>query len=145
MVAIHQGGPMSESTRNQLDDLIIQQMDDAVFAHSGRRSFFEYREFGLDLTTDGQFRAQTMRASDVMEQTGWHYHECDVQFVYVLAGWVELEFENGRRERVAAGAGLSIPSGLIHNEIAVSEDFEALEFVSPAAFGTVPVETPAGV
>ena len=85
-----------------------------------------------------------MRATDVMDTTGWHYHVCDLQFVYVLKGWVDLAFEGGRTERVAAGAALAIPPGMVHNELAASDDFEALEVVAPAHMDTVPVDAPAG-
>ena len=124
--------------------LLCQHLADASFGTTGRRSFFEYRDTGLAAATDGDYRAQVMRATDVMETTGWHYHECDLQFVYVLAGWVDLAFEDGRTERVAAGAAMAIPSGMVHNELGCSEDFEALEVVAPAQMETVPCEAPAG-
>lgn len=124
-------------------ELLCQHLSDAQFAHTGRRSFFEYRDTGLGDATSGAFRAQVMRSTDVMESTGWHYHECDLQFVYVLKGWVDLEFEGGRSERIEAGGCLSIPGGMIHNELAASDDFEALEIASPADMGTVAVDAPA--
>ena len=123
-------------------ELLCQHLADAEFAKIGRRTFFDYRDTGLGEATDGRFRAQVMRATDVMEQTGWHYHVCDLQFVYVLKGWLDLEFEGGRVERIAEGGVLAIPSGMIHNEIAVSPDFEALEVASPADMGTVAVDAP---
>ena len=83
-----------------------------------------------------------MRATDVMEQTGWHYHVCELQFVYVIKGWVDLEFEGGRQERLGAGDVMAIPSGTIHNELAVSADFEAIEVVAPAEMATVAVDAP---
>lgn len=126
----------------QNDELLCQHLSDAVFAHTGRRSFFEYRETGLAAATEGKYRAQVMRSTDVMESTGWHYHVCDLQFVYVLNGWVDLEFEGGRVERISAGGVMAIPGGMIHNEINVSPDFEALEVVSPADMGTVAVDAP---
>ena len=118
-------------------DLLSQQLEEAEFGKTGRRSFFEYRDTGLSDLTNGDYRAQVMRSTDVMESTGWHYHECDLQFVYVLNGWVDLEFEGGRTERVAAGAALSLPSGLVHNEVSCSPDFEALEVVAPAQMETI--------
>ena len=124
-------------------DLLCQQLEEAEFGKTGRRSFFEYRDTGLSDLTNGDYRAQVMRSTDVMESTGWHYHECDLQFVYVLNGWVDLEFEGGRTERVAAGAALSIPSGLVHNEISCSPDFEALEVVAPAQMENISCEAPA--
>lgn len=123
-------------------ELLLQQLADAEFGRTGRRSFFEYRDTGLEKLTNGGYRAQVMRATEVMETTGWHYHECDLQFVYVLNGWVDLEFEGGRRERVAAGAALAIPSGMVHNEIGCSPDLEVLEVVVPADMKTVPVDAP---
>ena len=122
--------------------LLCQQLADASFAKTGRRTFFEYRDTGLAEATSGDYRAQVMRATDVMETTGWHYHVCDLQFVYVLKGWVELEFAGGRRERLAEGGAMAIPPGMVHNEIAVSPDFEALEVVAPAKMDTVAVEDP---
>lgn len=123
-------------------ELLCQQLTDAEFAHTGRRSFFEYRDTGLAGVTGGNYRAQVMRATDVMETTGWHYHECDLQFVYILNGWVDLVFEDGREIRLEAGGAMAIPPGMVHNELAVSPDFEALEVVAPAEMGTVPVDRP---
>ena len=133
---------MTSIDQSAVQELVCQHLADAEFAHTGRRSFFEYRDTGLEAATGGRYRAQVMRATDVMETTGWHYHECDLQFVYVLKGWVDLEFEMGRSERVAEGGVMAIPGGMVHNEIAVSPDFEALEVVAPAQMGTVPVEPP---
>ena len=126
-----------------MTELLCQQLDDAEFGKTGRRSFFEYRDTGLSKLTDGEYRAQVMRATDVMETTGWHFHECDLQFVYVLNGWVDLEFEDGRSERVSAGAALSIPPGMGHNETVCASDVEALEVVAPAEMQTVPCDPPA--
>ena len=130
-----------EST--SITELLCQLLDDAEVGKTGRRSFFEYRDTGLSDLTNGDYRAQVMRATDVMDTTGWHYHQCDLQFVYVLNGWVDLEFEGGRTERVAAGAALSIPPGMVHNEISCSLDFEALEVVAPAQMETIPCDPPA--
>ncbi len=131
-----------DSPETTTDELLCQHLADAEFAHTGRRSFFEYRDTGLGDATDGKFRAQVMRATDVMETTGWHYHQCELQFVYVLKGWVELEFEDGRVERLEEGASFAIPGGMIHNETAASSDFEALEVAAPADMGTVAVDAP---
>jgi quercetin dioxygenase-like cupin family protein len=132
----------TSATETAAAALLCQQLADASFAKTGRRSFFEYRDTGLADATDGGYRAQVMRATDVMETTGWHYHVCDLQFVYVLKGWVDLEFAGGRQERLAEGGVMAIPSGMVHNEIAVSPDFEALEVVAPAEMDTVAVDGP---
>jgi len=132
----------SEPTTAANAVLLCQQLADAEFAKTGRRAFFEYRDTGLGDATNGQYRAQVMRSTDVMESTGWHYHVCDLQFVYVLKGWVELAFADGRVEKLTEGGAMAIPGGMVHNEINVSPDFEALEVASPADMGTVPVDAP---
>lgn len=111
---------------------------------AGRREFFQYRDLLVAQATGGRLRAQVMSASRGMSQpTGWHYHVCEAQFVYGLKGWVDLEFEDGRKIRLQAGESLLIPGGMKHNEIATSEEFELLEVTLPGEMGTVPCERPA--
>jgi len=108
----------------------------------GRRAFFKYRDLGLTDATAGVARAQVTCATDVMEQTGWHYHICDVHFIYALRGWIELQFEDGSTIRVETGESLFIPPGLKHNETAISSDLELFEMSVPAKMGTVACERP---
>lgn len=108
----------------------------------GRRSFFQYRDLGVTDATEGRMRAQLTIATGEMQQTGWHYHLCDAQFIYTVRGWVDLVFEDGRQIRVGAGESLLIPGGLKHNELAISEDFELLEVSIPAKMGTVACDPP---
>ena len=77
------------------------------------------------------------------EPTGWHYHACEGQFIYVLKGWVDLEFETGEKKRVNQGDSMFIPGGMRHNETATSKELEILELSIPADMGTVPTEPPA--
>ena len=110
----------------------------------GRRDFFSYRDLGVADGSAGTMRAQVMKSSKGMsEPTGWHYHECDGQFIYMLEGWVDLEFEDGRTIRVEKGDSLFIPGYLRHNEIRTSDDIEILEVSFPGELGTVPCEPPA--
>jgi len=110
----------------------------------GRRSFFKYRDLGVTDGTTGQMRAQVTTAISAMErETGWHYHTCEMQFVYMLRGWVDLEFEGAGLVRLEAGDSVMIPGGLPHQEIRTSEDFEILEVSVPAEMGTVPCDKPA--
>ena len=111
----------------------------------GRREFFSYRELGVTEATNGAMRAQVMHATQGMSKpTGWHYHVCDQQFIYMLKGWVDLEFEDGRTIRLTAGDSMMIPGGMRHNEIATAEEMEILEVSCPAALGTVPCDPPTG-
>jgi mannose-6-phosphate isomerase-like protein (cupin superfamily) len=111
----------------------------------GRRSFFQYRDLGVADASAGAMRAQVMSSSQGMSQpTGWHYHECDGQFVYVLKGWVDLQFEDGRTIRIEEGDSLFIPGFLRHNEIRTSDALEILEVSVPGQMGTKPCDPPEG-
>ena len=86
----------------------------------GRREFFQYRDLGVAQASGGGMRAQVMMASQGLSQpTGWHYHECEGQFIYIIKGWVDLEFEDGRTIRVEQGDSLYIPGHMRHTEIIV--------------------------
>ena len=112
----------------------------------GRRPFFKYRDLGLEGATGGRMRAyHNSSIAGMTEATGWHFHTCDMQFVYVLKGKLTIEFEDGTVATFAAGDSFFIPGGVRHNEIYVSEDKEALEISIPGKIGTVNVERPAGL
>jgi len=110
----------------------------------GRRPFFKYRELGVIKGTGGQMRAQITSCGEVglSAPTGWHYHLCDVQFTYMIKGWVDLEFEDGTRLRQGPGDALLIPGGTIHQEVRTAEVLEVLEISLPADMGTVNCEAP---
>jgi len=109
-----------------------------------RRDLFTYRDLAVKDASGGQMRAQLTKAKTGMTQpTGWHYHVCEHQFVYVLNGWVELEFESGEMLRCGPGDTVYIPGGLKHNELRTSDDFEILEISTPGEIGTVPCDRPA--
>ena len=122
--------------------LSVATRDNTPFV-PGRRVFFKYRDLGVSAATDGRMRAQVMSAiSGMTEPTGWHYHLCEAQFIYVLRGWLELEFEDGTRTRSAPGDAILIPGGMKHNEIATSDDVEILEISVPGDMGTKACDPP---
>ncbi len=132
------------ATSTQDQKLAFSSAEKPVYV-AGRRSFFKYRELGVTEATNGRMRAQITKASQgLSEPTGWHYHVCEQQFVYMLKGWVDLEFEDGTKVRCKEGDSLMIPGGMRHNETATSEEMELLEISVPAKFGTVPCDPPAG-
>lgn len=110
----------------------------------GRRPFFKYRDLGLEQASGGRMRAYHSTAiAGMVEPTGWHYHTCEMQFVYVLKGKIAIEFEDGTVGTFGPGDSLFIPGGVRHNEIFASEDKETLEVSVPGKIGTVNVERPA--
>ncbi len=109
----------------------------------GRRAFFKYHDLGVTDGSKGHMRAQITRAEQGMSQpTGWHYHICESQFVYVLKGWLELEFEDGP-VRLETGDSIYIPGGTPHNESRTADAFEILEVSVPAEMQTKACEPPA--
>ena len=116
--------------------LAISSAKDAHYV-PGRRQFFQYRDLGVTEATRGKMRAQVTSAKSAMDrETGWHYHTCDMQFVYILRGWVDLEFAGGQKARFGIGDSVMIPGGLPHQETATSEDLELIEVSVPAEMGT---------
>ena len=120
----------------------IEQMQVAVASKdnaeyvAGRRPFFKYRDLGVTAATHRRMRAQVTSAEQGMSQpTGWHVHKCEAQFVYMLSGWVELEFAD-RKVRLNAGDSMLIPGDTPHNETGTSDTFELLEVSLPADMGT---------
>ena len=112
----------------------------------GRRPFFRYRDLGLEAATNGRMRAyHNSSIAGMTEPTGWHYHICEMQFVYVLKGSLTIEFEDGSVATFCAGDSFFVPGGVKHNEIYASEDKEALEVSVPGTIGTVNCERPAGL
>jgi len=135
---------MNDIAGTTVGKLAHATVDNANYV-SGRRSFFKYRDLGVTDATGGKMRAQVTSATQGLgEPTGWHYHECDGQFIYLLKGWVDLEFEDGRTIRVEEGDSLFIPGYLRHNEIRTSETMEILEVSVPGALGTRPCDPPNG-
>ena len=110
---------------------------------TGRRAFFKYREMGVGDASGGKFRVQVMSAEKgLTEPTGWHYHVCEGQFIFMLSGWVDLVFENGDEIRIGEGDSIYIPGGLRHNETATSDSFELIEVSVPADLRTEPCDPP---
>jgi len=68
----------------------------------------KYCDLGITAASSGKIRAQvTIGAEGMTQPTGWHYHVCEGQFVYMLSGWVDLEFEDGQKLRIQSGEGTS--------------------------------------
>ena len=121
----------------------LAKKDEAMYV-KGRRDWMKYRELGVTQASQGRIRAQVTSSSQgLSEPTGWHVHLCEGQLVYMLKGWVELEFAGGKVVRVDEGDSIYIPGDTPHNEIATSDSFELMEISVPADMGTEPCDAPA--
>jgi mannose-6-phosphate isomerase-like protein (cupin superfamily) len=122
----------------------VSHLEGAKFARRGLRSYFEYRDLGIRRATRGSVVAHVIRARPGKAPHGeWHAHDCRVQFVYVLKGWVLFEYEGVGRVMMKAGSCFYQPPNIRHREIRHSKNLEMIEVVSPARFRTYSSETPA--
>ncbi len=125
----------------------VSHARDAHFER-GLRSFFEYRDLGIEGATDGRVVAHVIRAAAGADFSGQpHLHQTSFQLVYVLKGWIEFEYEGQGIVRLEAGSCVHQPPQIRHREVGHSDDIEMLEIVMPADFKTEEVafvERPAG-
>ena len=119
---------------------VVTHARDAYFER-GLRSFFEYRDLGIQRATEGRVNAHVIRAAAGAAFSGQpHLHELDFQMVYVLKGWIEFEYEGHGVVRLEPGSCVYQPPGIRHREVGHSEDIEMLEIVMPGEFATREVD-----
>ena len=121
---------------------IVTHARDASYER-GLRAFFEYRHLGIPQATAGRIGAHVIRAiPETHAEPKWHLHELDFQFVYILKGWVEFEYEDAGTVRLEAGSSVYQPPRIKHRELRHSDDIEILEITAPAEFETKLCEAP---
>ena len=117
--------------------LHVTHLKGAKFERRGLRNYFEYRDLGIKRLSKGKVVAHVIRARPGKAPHGeWHLHECKLQFVYVLKGWVEFEYEGVGQVKMKAGTCFWQPPAIRHRELRHSKNLELLEIVSPASFKT---------
>lgn len=120
---------------------VASHLKDSTFQR-GLRSFFEYRDLGIKAATKGRVVAHVIRAADGQAFSSQpHRHHTEFQFVYVLKGWIEFEYEGQGVVRLEAGSCVHQPPGIRHRELGHSDDVELLEIVLPADFRTEEVSS----
>ena len=122
----------------------LTELTDTSFTRDGPRADVEYRDLGLSEATDGQIGAKHVRAFKPFEKpTGWHWHDMNAHFVFVLKGWIKFRFKGVKGDvTVKAGGCLSQPAGVPHNVVARSDDLELIEINMPADFATCELDAP---
>lgn len=119
---------------------VVTHAKDAQF-EAGLRSFFEYRDLGMQAATGGRVTASVIRAAQGQAFSSQpHFHKTQFQLVYVLKGWIEFEYEGQGVVRLEAGSCVHQPPQIRHRELGHSHDVELLEVVLPANFETVEVD-----
>ena len=106
----------------------------------GLRSYAKYRDLGLAPATGGMVQAHVIRFIPPFRPekvSTPHFHDVDLQMIYVLKGWIKSEFEGEGVHTFHAGACWLQPPKIKHTVLDYSDDCEVLEIVLPAEFKTV--------
>lgn len=116
----------------------VSHLRDSVFEAKGLRTFFEYRDLGIQEATGGKVVAHVIRARPGEAVTGGqHHHEVEFQMIYCLRGWIKFEYEGVGEVLLVPGTCLHQPPGIRHTELGHSDDLDLLEIVMPGDFETV--------
>ena len=109
------------------------------FKADGLRAYALYRDLGIAMATGGLCQAHVIRllgpCTDEVRKR--HFHETELQLIYVLKGWMKNEFEGHGEQMMSAGSCWLQPSGIEHTVLDYSDDCEVLEIIVPADFRTV--------
>jgi hypothetical protein len=113
------------------------------FRADGLRTYAQYRDLGMSKATNGLLQAHVIRLippCDPVVVSKRHYHDVDVQMIYVLKGWIRSEFEGQGEVTMRQGAAWLQPPRIKHTVLDYSDDCELLEIILPAEFETVELE-----
>ena len=126
------------TTRTRARDFSVTHLKEAKFEKRGLRNYFEYRDLGIVEASKGKVVAHVIRARPGKAPEGeWHRHDCSLQFVYVLKGWIKFEYEGVGEVTMKKGTCFQQPPNIRHRELAHSRHVELLEIVAPADFKTL--------
>ena len=120
---------------------VASHLEDAKF-EQGLRRYAHYRDLGIAAATGGLARAHVIRMigpCDPAEVSKRHYHDVDLQMIYVLKGWMKSEFEGAGVITMREGSCWLQPPKIKHTVLDYSDDCEVLEIILPADFQTVEV------
>ncbi len=119
-------------------DFSVTHAAGSKFEKRGLRNYFEYRDLGIARASKGKVVAHVIRARPGKSPEGeWHSHDCALQFVYVLKGWIRFEYEGVGELTMKKGTCFQQPPNIRHREISHSKDVEMIEIVAPADFRTL--------
>src|SRR5258708_36650596 len=113
------------------------------FRADGLRSYAKYRDLGMSKATNGLLQAHVIRLvppCDPAVVSKRHFHDVDVQMIYVLKGWIKSEFEGQSEVTMREGAAWLQPPRIKHTVLDYSDDCELLESILPPESKTVELE-----
>ncbi len=119
---------------------VISHQRDATFEHLTRHGQMHVRDMGVAQATGGAIRVAVAKAGGPAvpgDLGGRHWHDMDIQLMYCLKGWQDLDLGQGvGRVRVEAGTFWTQPRGMVHEVLDHSDDFEVFVVNLPAKYGT---------
>jgi quercetin dioxygenase-like cupin family protein len=113
------------------------------FKAQGLRRYAKYRDLGMSAATNGMVQAHVIRFVPPCrpeEVSKLHFHDVDLQMIYVLKGWIKTELEGAGAITMQQGSCWLQPPKIRHKVLDYSDDCEVLEIVLPADFDTVELE-----
>lgn len=104
---------------------------------TGLRPYFRYRDLGVKGATNGDIMVQVLRANQPCTGAlGYHSHTLEFQISIMIKGSARIYLEDIGEIEVEAGDAWYQPSGIKHEVLEYSDDFETIEITLPAEFPT---------
>jgi quercetin dioxygenase-like cupin family protein len=121
----------------------VSHLREEDFKSQGLRRYAKYRDLGMSQATNGMVQAHVIRFVPPCrpeEVSKLHYHDVDLQMIYVLKGWIKTELDGQGAITMQQGSCWLQPPKITHKVLDYSDDCEVLEIVLPADFDTVELE-----
>jgi mannose-6-phosphate isomerase-like protein (cupin superfamily) len=127
------------AARRASQKFTVSHARDADFKADGLRPYARYRDLGIAAATGGLCQAHVIQMIPPVtdEVRKRHYHDTELQLIYVLKGWMKNEFEGHGEQLMEAGSCWLQPPKIKHTVLDYSDDLEVLEIIVPADFKTV--------
>ena len=121
----------------------VHRYSEGAFESDGLRTYAKYRDLGILKATNGMALAHVIRFLPPFQPkvvSKLHYHDVNLQMIYVLKGWISTEIEGQGELTMKPGDAWLQPPRCKHKVTGYSDDCEVLEIVLPGNFKTVELE-----
>jgi hypothetical protein len=127
------------TARKKPQQFTVAHARDGEFKADGLRPYARYRGLGIAAASAGLCQAHVIQligpCTDEVRKR--HYHNTELQLIYVLKGWMKNEFEGHGEQLMEAGSCWLQPPKIKRTVLDYSDDCEVLEIIVPADFKTV--------
>lgn len=126
-----------KTTRWREQAFMAKHLREADFK-KGLRPYASYRDLGVFKATHGQVQAHVIRLHgpcDPKVVSIRHVHGVQLQFLYMLKGWLLGEYD-GKKVRMEEGTCWLQPNSIPHTVLDYSDGCEMIELILPGTFET---------